>query len=304
MDAQWRASKLKYFLYRRALQQVFDYVQDLQSPHGPARALLRAHAQPAQLRPLAHRQPGIQPRAAQRLRRLHRAGLDRHVARTPNVYRGELRERTFETAFLEYGAMQNLVRATGRRVWYLNDPIEDNPNHDWNDYRRNWESTLIASLLQPEVWHYEVAPWPERIFDGRYPQAPTPARPQNRFRPAYATELQTVMNALNDMNQTRVEWDCGTTGIGVLVSDSLMFERGDPTPSDPHLSHIYGLALPLLKRGIPVTPVQLENVTVAALSRRLQHLAPDLSRHEAADARGARALADWVKHGGSADLLR
>ena len=28
MDAQWRASKLKYFLYRRALQQVFDYVQD------------------------------------------------------------------------------------------------------------------------------------------------------------------------------------------------------------------------------------------------------------------------------------
>ena len=28
MDAQWRASKLKYFLYRRALQQVFDYVGD------------------------------------------------------------------------------------------------------------------------------------------------------------------------------------------------------------------------------------------------------------------------------------
>ena len=52
------------------------------------------------------------------------------------------KERTFETAFLEYGAMQNLVRASGRRVWYLNDPIEDNPNHDWNDYRTNWESTL------------------------------------------------------------------------------------------------------------------------------------------------------------------
>ncbi len=28
--------------------------------------------------------------------------------------------------------MQNLVRASGRRVWYLNDPIEDNPNHDWD----------------------------------------------------------------------------------------------------------------------------------------------------------------------------
>ena len=28
VDAQWRASKLKYVLYRRALQQVFDHVQD------------------------------------------------------------------------------------------------------------------------------------------------------------------------------------------------------------------------------------------------------------------------------------
>jgi hypothetical protein len=28
VDAQWRTSKLKYYLYRRALQQVFDYVQD------------------------------------------------------------------------------------------------------------------------------------------------------------------------------------------------------------------------------------------------------------------------------------
>jgi hypothetical protein len=27
VDAQWRASKLKYHLYRRALQQVFDHVQ-------------------------------------------------------------------------------------------------------------------------------------------------------------------------------------------------------------------------------------------------------------------------------------
>ena len=45
-----------------------------------------------------------------------------------------------------------------------------------------------------------------------------------------------VMNALNDMNQNAIEWDCGTTGIGVMVSDSLMFQRGDPTPSDPHLA--------------------------------------------------------------------
>ena len=52
----------------------------LQPPHGPAGALLRAHPQPAQLRPLAHRQPGIEPGPAERLRRLHRPGVDRHRA--------------------------------------------------------------------------------------------------------------------------------------------------------------------------------------------------------------------------------
>ena len=77
VDAQWRASKLKYFLYRRALQQVFDH-PGFQPAHGSQGALLRAHAQSAQLRALAHRQSGIQSRPAQRLRWLHRAGLDRH----------------------------------------------------------------------------------------------------------------------------------------------------------------------------------------------------------------------------------
>ena len=64
------------------------------------------------------------------------------------------------------------------------------------------------------------------------------------------------MNALNNMNQKRVEWNCGTSGFGVLVSDGLMFQRGEPAQSDEHMSHIYGIALPLLKRGMPVTPVR------------------------------------------------
>jgi hypothetical protein len=118
------------------------------------------------------------------------------TARTPNLYRGQLRERTLETAFLEYGAMQNLVRATGRTVWYLNDPVEDNPDHDWTDYRANWESTLVASLFQPEVWRYEVAPWPERVFAGRYPAG---RADRQSMPPDYATEVQTVFNALNQM---------------------------------------------------------------------------------------------------------
>jgi len=296
VDAQWRASKLKYFLYRRALQQVFAYVQDYNHRTGrhvrcyvPTHSLINYASWNI-----------VSPESS--LAQLE--GCDGYIAqvwtgtaRTPNVYRGKLKERTFETAFLEYGAMQNLVRATSRGVWYLNDPIEDNPNYDWNDYQRNWESTLTASLFQPEVWQYEVAPWPERIFNGRYPKSAL-LEERKSIPPGYATELQTVMNALNDLKQERVKWDCGTTGIGLLIGDSLMFQRGAPTPSDAHLSHVFGLALPLLKRGIPVAPVQLENLTVSnylagfkVLLLTYQGMKPQTP--------GVHApLADWVKRGG------
>jgi hypothetical protein len=296
VDARWRAGKLKYFLYRRALQQMFDFVQEYNLQNGrhvrcyvPTHSLLN-YAQWCIVSPESS------------LARLN--GCDGYIAqvwtgtsREPNRYEGDVRSHTFETAFLEYGAMQNLVRATGRSVWYLNDPVEDNPNHDWQDYRNNWESTLTASLFQPEVFKYEVAPWPERVFDGRYPRS-TPPEDRQPIPPAYATELQTVFNALNDMKQCRVEWDCGTTGVGVLVSDSLMFERGKPTPSDPYLGNVYGIAMPLVMHGIPVTPVQLENVTVPHYldGFRILLLSYDGQKPLSPDVHPP--LVDWVKRGG------
>lgn len=296
VDGQWRASKLKYFLYRRALQQVFRHVQDHNRRTGRK---VRCYVPTHSLLNYAH-WCIVSPQSS--LAQLD--GCDGYIAqvwtgtaRTPNHYRGLRRERTFETAFLEYGAMQNLVRATGRTVWYLNDPVEDNPRHDWEDYRRNWESTLTASLLQPEVWRYEVAPWPERIFGGRYPRQ---ARPEDRksIPPAYATELQVVMNALNDMRQARVEWDCGTRGLGILVSDSLMFQREQPTPSDPNMAQFYGLALPLLKRGLPVTPVQLENTPLPGFLEEHKVLLLTYQGQKPLSAEVHLALARWVRAGG------
>src|SRR5579871_416584 len=50
----------------------------IQRANRPSRPLLRADAQPAELRPLVHREPGIQPGAAERLRWLHCTGVDRY----------------------------------------------------------------------------------------------------------------------------------------------------------------------------------------------------------------------------------
>ena len=296
VDAQWRTSKLKYFLYRRALQQVFDYVQAYNRRTGRK---VRCYVPTHSLLNYAHWRI-VSPESS--LARLN--GCDGYIAqvwtgtsRTPNLYRGQLRERTFETAFLEYGVMQNLVRGTGRSVWYLNDPVEDNPDHDWDDYRANWESTLVASLFQPEVWQFEVAPWPERVFGGKYPRR-ADTKDRQPIPPPYATELQTVMNALNDFRQSRVEWDCGTTGLGVLVSDSLMFQRGEPESSDPHLSNVYGLALPLLKRGMPVTPVQLENVGLPNYLDGFKVLLLTYHGMKPLSPEVHPPLVDWVNRGG------
>ncbi len=296
VDAHWRSSKLKYFLYRRALQQVFDYVQAYNQRTGHhVRCYVPTHSL------LNYAQWSIvSPESS--LAQLN--GCDGYIAqvwtgtsREPNRFRGEVRSRTFETAFLEYGAMQNLVRATSRSVWFLNDPIEDNPNHDWTDYRKNWESTLSASLFQPEISKFEVAPWPERVFGGRYPRSAS-ADERKPIPPSYATELQTVFNALNDMKQPRVEWDCGTTGVGVLVSDSLMFQRGQPTPSDPHMGNVYGLAMPLLKQGLPVTPVQLENVVLPRYLDGFRVLLLSYDGQKPLLPEVHAPLADWVKRGG------
>ena len=314
VDSQYRASKLKYDLYRQALSQVFEFVKKYGKEHGDRS--IPCYVPTHSLLNYAHWRI-VSPESS-----LIDVGCDGYIAqvwtgtsRTPNVYEGVRKSRTFETAFLEYGAMQNLVRASGRKVWYLNDPIEDNPNHSWDDYRTNWESTLVASLLQPEVWRFEIMPWPDRIFNGKYnaadavkPATPSAAaaatQPQNKIGipREYETELQAVITAMGDLRQPsdKVRWEaCGTQGIGVLVSDTMMFQRGDPTPSDPHLGSFYGLAMPLVKRGMPIEPVQIESATTARFLDRYKVLLLTYEGQKPPTPQFHNALASWVRAGGA-----
>lgn len=300
-DAQYRTSKLKYFLYRRALSQVFDFVREYGRANGrkipcyvPSHSLLN----------YAHWRI-VSPESA-----LLDVGADGYIAqvwtgtaRTPNVYEGRRQQRTFETAYLEYSAMQNLVRASGRRIWYLNDPVQDNPNFDWDDHRTNWENTLTASLLQPEVWHYEIMPWPQRVFQGKYPVKGSGGGANAERVPIpkpYETELQSVIRALGEMKQSRVRWEtAGSSGAGVLVSDTMMFQRAGPDPSDANLGSFYGLALPLLKRGLPVEPVQIESATATGFLGRYKLLLLTYEGQKPPKPEFHDALAAWVRAGGA-----
>jgi hypothetical protein len=332
-DAQYRASKLKYYLYRRALSEAFGFVHSYATEKGRRVACYVA----------SHSLPNYsQWRIVSPESSLEQVKCDGYIAqvwtgtsRTPNVCDGIRAERTFETAFLEYGAMLNLSQVSGRAIWLLNDPVEDNPNHSWSDYRKNWECTMTASLLHPQGWRYEIMPWPERVFGHKYPveEAPPgpasgmvsslesgsgyPARTVGRgtASPAvkralipqeYATELQVVIEALKRMQQPpdSIRWEqSGTRGIGILISDTMMFQRGDPDPSDANLGSFYGLALPLLMRGIPVVPVQMEYCTTRDFLNRYRLLLLTYEGQKPPTAGFHEALAKWVRRGGALAVI-
>lgn len=160
---------------------------------------------------------------------------------------------------MEYGIIQNLVRATGRGIWYLADPVEDNPRHSWDDYKENYHSTLVASLLQLEVAQYEITPWPERVFSYPTPDVEDPGG--SSIPKPYAQELQQVFNALKDIKQDQIEWLSGTSPkLGVVMSDSLTFQRGVPNASDQEFGHFFGLAMPFIKRGMLIQQNEFRHV--------------------------------------------
>ncbi|MDQ6419075.1 hypothetical protein RB620_06445 [Paenibacillus sp. LHD-117] len=325
-DAQYRASKLKAHLYYRALDRLCSQMKEYALVtygreirfYVPTHSLIN-YTQWRIISPeaLLVSMPACDGFIAQ---------IWTGTARTPNVYRGVRRERTFETAFLEYGIMQELTRGTGRDMWFLHDPIEDNPRYSWSDYRYNYRSTVVASLLHPGVSQYEVCPWPWRVFEGSYPKEDGTGK--EKIPGDYATVLLTVMQVLRDMhNHEEEKNDAGyTTGIGLLLSNSSMYQRGDVIPEETEAersagfkydgtttsdllapeqrelldwSAFYGLALPLVKHGIPLRPVQLDNALAFPGyldDYRVLLLSYEFMKPEHAGLH--QVIAGWVRDGG------
>ncbi len=160
---------------------------------------------------------------------------------TGNVYEGHYKSRTFETAYLEYGIMQELVKGTDKEVWFLQDPVEDNPEHGWEEYEDKYKKTLTAALFWPDVDHYEVCPWPNRVFKGRYPRKvglaegmiPTEDMEGAKNIPdTYATFLAGMIQTLGDM--TKGENETEKDAVGVFLADSCMYQRTYPDHVEHH----------------------------------------------------------------------
>lgn len=301
VEAQFKASRLKYELYFNALSEIFHHIKDRSAAQGrQAKCYVPTHSlvSYAQWRIVSPESHLMDLDIADG----YIAQVWTGTARTPNRYQGLRKERTFEGAFLEYGQMLSMVRPTGRTVWFLADPVEDDPRHTWEDYEKNYKLTLTASLFWPEVQQFKVMPWPDRIFKGQYTLVGGGSEKAGISRD-YATQLLAALNALNDMKQADYEFDTGTRGVGLIVSDTLMFQRANPTPSDPELAPVHGLALPLLKYGVPIEPVQLENVLEPATLQPYQVLLLSYEGQKPLRPEYHDALAQWVRDGGALILV-
>ena len=292
----WLSNKLKYILYYRAIEDVFNYAKEYGKSKGmnircyvPTHSLVN-YSQWSIVSPEASLAslPCVDGYIAQ---------VWTGTSREPNYYQGVRKERVFETAFLEYGCMESMTAPTGRKMFFLTDPIEDWPR-DWEDYRRNYQATFTAQLLYPGIDNYEIMPWPERIYEGLY-SVSAGSSEKARIPRDYATQMHVMINTLNDMplSDNKVS---GSHGISVLMGNSLMFQRLPVHNGyeDPQLSNFYGHVLPFLKRGIPVHLVHIENLPYKNTLANTKILLMTYSNMKPLEKEAHKHLADWVKSGG------
>ncbi len=290
------SNKLKYHLYYNALDKIFTYAKEYGRSKGldikcyvPTHSLINYTAWQI-----------VSPEASL-------ASLDcvdgyiaqvwTGTAREPNYYNGVKKERVFETAFLEYGCMKSMTAPLNRKMYFLTDPIED-WGRDWLDYKTNYQATFAAQLMYPMVDTYEVMPWPDRIYQGLYKVAGTDRK--ERIPRDYSTQMQIMINTLNDI-RTSSNQVSGTHGLGVLMANSLMFQRFPEHAGyeDPQFSSFYGQVFPLLHRGIPVEIVHMENLPFKESFKGLKVLVMSYSNMKPMKPEYHRYLADWVKSGGA-----
>lgn len=302
-DAQFKASKLKAFLLRRCIVNISTrlkyYAKVKYNCQVKIYSVLNSFINYSQrniitpARDLAAR-PQIDGFAVQ---------VRPETTKIPKIYNGERKERVFETAYLEYGIMQELVKNTGKEMIFIHNPTENKPTQNWAENKSNYEKILIASLLQPQISKFDICQSPEQIFrkkDQIIGVKPVP----NSFK----TTLLSVANTLKKIKKVETSSESDEASIGIFMSDTAMFQREYPDESGysfayaesiAEFSCFYGLCLPLMLRGLPIRPIILENLTngheylndykIAVLSYEfMKPLSP--AYHY--------VLASWVRNGG------
>ena len=200
----------------------------------------------------------------------------------------------FASAYALYDYFTQLTVGTDKKLWLLVDPVEDDPNHKWSEFSEWYEHCVAAMLMMPTVDSYEIMPWPDRIFlPGYQTGGGTPAPEDFRMK------VLTISQVFQDVPKGG-EWlvdkkDKPTEGIAVAISDSAMY-LNKPVPK---LQGLFGLYMPLIMQGVPLSSFVMERVQDKNYADRYKLIILSYDNFKPANPEMNVALAEWVKRGGT-----
>jgi hypothetical protein len=162
----------------------------------------------------------------------------------------------------------------------------------WEEHKKVLHAQVAAALFYPECARYEFRTPVEKIFAGSN-------RGANNEPNDAALQVLMLEHVMEHLPQASSHLEAGERGIGILLSDAITLQRAAPEPGDSALASFYGLALPLLKHGIPVQPLVLENLSRPNYLTGYKILFLSYRGFKPGQAQWHERLATWVKTGGT-----
>jgi hypothetical protein len=287
VDARFRAERLKAYLLQRQIELLFRAAKarrpDLLckvNPHSPMN-----YGELFAVRSLEGGITSMQGALA------HMPEVDAVLGevwsdtiRAPMIYIGRPTVEPFLHSYVERSYFRMLCLDSQRRLFHLLDPKSDDPKYPWLIYRGWFEQdTLAAWLLGGQ--HFNVA-WPDRLYLGDQPPAgPAPDE--------YKTVFTTFTNVCRELEHHPYDTLCG---IGVPVTDTVMWQRG--FPGRGYLDAIYALTLPLLDQGVEVQVLPLERGPEPGFLGKFKVLLTSFDFWQPHERAYADSLIEWVNAGG------
>jgi hypothetical protein len=154
-------------------------------------------------------------------------------------------------------------------------------------------------MLQfPWMRHFEVMPWPDRVFLPGYTMATGTPGPED-----YRRALMNAFAVLQELGDLPMEegLESALPQTGYLVSDTLGWQRGGPEGS--RMESVHGFTVPLLRRGVPIGLVPLERHADQSFMDGFKILVLSYDAQKPLDPQMNLDLAEWVKRGGQLIFL-
>jgi len=206
----------------------------------------------------------------------------------------------FSTAMLLYDYFVQLTIGTGKKLWLEVDPVEDDPNHDWQQFKLWYQHCTTAMLMMTDVNSYEVIPWPERIFQTN---SFTPGIEDYARQPAPKEYLNTILSVTQVLQDVPMggQWlnECSNCKIAIAIADSAMWQRREK----PALQGLFGLRMPLLQKGINAVNFIIERSSDADYLNRFKILIISFEDFKPYKQQMVSDIANWVRNGGNILIL-